>query len=187
MRGIARAVRRLWAENGGVAATEFALMLPVLMTMLLGSYELSRFIILNQKIDHVAYTTADVIAQETSVTNAQLNDIMNAAAEIMDPFQFGENGLVIVSSVYQDATRGPIVVWQSRGGGTLDRISRIGVVNNTAELPEGFTLNTRDNIIIAEVFYNYIPTLTEKYMKSRENYKFALFKPRYGALTTAPN
>lgn len=171
----------------GVAATEFALMFPVLMLFLLGSFELSRYIIVNQKIDHVAYTTADVVGQETSITTAQLNDIMSAATEIMDPFEFGENGIVIVSSVEQDPTEGPVIRWQRLGGGTLDRGSRLGEEGDIAVLPDGFTLNDNDNIIVAEVFYDYLPSVTEEFFTSRENYKVAYFKPRYGSLTTAPN
>lgn len=171
----------------GVAATEFALALPFLMAFLLGSFELSRYIIVNQKIDHVAYTTADVVGQETSITTAQLTDIMSAATEIMDPFVFEDQGIVIVSSIEQDPTEGPVIRWQRMGGGTLDRDSLLGEEGDVAELPDGFSINDNENVIIAEVFYNYIPVLTEEYLSTRENYKFAIFKPRYGSLTTAPN
>ncbi len=173
--------------QGGVAAVEFALVLPALLAILIGGFEISRFIIVNQKLDHVAYTTADVVAQETSVTQAQLADVMNAAAKIMDPFAFGPNGVVIVSSVYQDPTDGPVVLWQSSGGGTLERASHVGEVGDPAVLPDGFNLNDTDNVIVAEVFYSYTPVLTEEYFATRENYKFAVFKPRFGALTTTPN
>ncbi|NBX65418.1 MAG: pilus assembly protein [Proteobacteria bacterium] len=177
----------VWMCERGVAAVEFAFMFPILMLFLLGSFELSRYIIVNQKIDHVAYTTADVVGQETSITTAQLNDIMSAATEIMDPFAFGENGIVIVSSVEQDPTEGPVVRWQRMGGGTLDKNSRLGEEGDSAALPDGFTLNDNDNVIVAEVFYDYIPSITEEFFSSRENYKIAFFKPRYGSLTTAPN
>jgi Flp pilus assembly protein TadG len=166
---------------------EFALTLPALMILVLGVYEMTRFILLNQKIDRVAYTVSDVVAQQTTVTTAEINDIMAAAAKIMNPYVFEENGLVIVSSVQQDEDDGPVVRWQIEGGGTLDRNSHVGVVNGAATLPDGLTLNDDDNVIIAEVFYDYIPTFTEDYFDTRENYKYAIFKPRFGALTTTPN
>ncbi len=180
-------INHLCTDQRGVAAAEFALLLPVLMTMVMGVYELSRFILVSQKIDRVAYTVADVVTQQTSVTNGNLGDIVNAATEIMNPYQFGSVGRVIVSSVYEDPTRGPIVRWQYEGGGTLDRDSRIGTVNSTANLPDGFTLNEKDNVIVSEVFYEYIPPFSEDFFSTRENYKTAIFKPRFGALTTAPN
>lgn len=171
----------------GVAAVEFALLLPVLIVMLLGSFELARYIVASQKLDHLAYTVADVVSQETSVTLAQVEDVMSASAEIMDPFGFGDDGVVILSSVEQDPVDGPMVRWQVIGGGTLERESVVGEVDESATLPEGFVLNDNDNIIIAEVFYNYTPAVTDDYFDTRENYRYAIFKPRYGALTTAPN
>jgi TadE-like protein len=171
----------------GVAAVEFALLLPLLMTMLLGSFEIMRYIIASQKLDHIAFTSADVVAQETSITNAQINDIMSAAVEIMEPFPFGDVGVVIVSSVQDDPVRGPVVRWQITGGGTLVRDSEIGETGDDATLPRDLILNDGDNVIIAEVFYMYTPVITEDYFGTRENYKYAIYKPRYGALTTPPN
>ena len=174
-------------DETGVAATEFALLLPVLMALVLGVYEISRYILLHQKIERVAYTVADVVGQQTSVTNAGLSDIVAAASKIMDPYDFEQNGVVIVTSVYQDPDDGPVVRWQYKGGGVLDRESRIGASGDEAELPNGLTLNESDNVIFAEIFYNYIPDFDEDYFDDRENYKYAVFKPRLGALTTAPN
>lgn len=174
-------------DERGVAATEFALALPALLILVLGIYEVTQYILLNQKIDRVAYTVSDVVTQQTNVTQAQLNDIMAAAAEIMNPHDFINDGVVIVSSVQDDPDDGPTVKWQSKGGGLLDRDSLVGLVNGPAVLPDGFTLNEADNVIIAEVFYEYLPSFTEEYFASRENYKYAIFKPRFGALTTTPN
>lgn len=177
----------IFRDERGVAATEFALALPALLILTLGVFEVTQYILLNQKIDRVAYTVSDVVAQQTTVTQSQLNDIMAAAAEIMNPHDFIDDGVVIVSSVQDDPQNGPIVKWQSKGGGLLNRDSLIGTVNGAATLPDGFTLNDSDNVIIAEVFYEYLPAFTEDYFASRENYKYAIFKPRFGALTTTPN
>ncbi|MBU6234631.1 MAG: pilus assembly protein [Alphaproteobacteria bacterium] len=177
----------LGRNDRGVAAVEFALIFPLLMTFLLGSFEVVRYIIVNQKIDHVAYTVADVVGQEESITRAQITDIMSAATEIMDPFGFGQDGIVIISSIEQDPTEGPIVRWQVTGGGTLDKDSRLGLEDDVADMPATLTLNDNENVIVAEVFYNYTPAFSEDYFSTRENYKYAVFKPRYGSLTTAPN
>lgn len=177
----------MFRDERGIAATEFALLLPALLALVLGVYEISRYILLHQKLERVAYTVADVTGQQTAVTAAGLNDIMAAAIKIMDPYEFPDNGVIILTSVYQDPDGGPVVRWQYKGGGTLDRESRIGAAGDEAELPAGFTLNDSDNVIFSEVFYSYIPDFDEEYFASRENYKYAVFKPRLGALTTAPN
>ena len=179
--------RRILADERGLAFIEFALVLPVLLLLFMGGYELSRLVIVSQRLEKVAYTVNDVVTQQTSVTNAQLGNIMTAAAEIMQPYPFASNGGIVLSSVYQSgATTSPTVLWQYQGGGTLPSTSRIGQPGGLATLPAGFTLNATDNVIIAEVFYNYTPLLTAGPIQPTTLYKIVIFKPRLGALTTPP-
>jgi len=171
----------------GVAATEFALALPFILGLMLGAFELSRYVIVHQKLEKVAYTISDVVSQSDTVTLAQLGQTVLAAATIMQPDEFQPNGVVFISSVYKSGTNAPTVRWQYRGGGALSRTSRIGVLNGVATLPNGLTLNDKDNIIISEVYYNYGPLLTGGlFLNEFDIYKTTIFKPRLGALTTPP-
>lgn len=178
-----------WRDcKAGVAAVEFAFVAPILLTLLLGGYELGQYFLVHQKVEKVAYTVADVTSQQTSVTGAQLNQILESAAQIMDPYEFGSDGVVIITSVYKaDATSQPVVRWQYSGGGTLARSSKIGTKNQVAALPDGLTLNAADNIILAETYYEFAPQLTEAVIGEEELYKVAIYKPRLGALITDPN
>ncbi len=180
-------IRRFIHAEQGIAAVEFALVLPFLVLLFLGGFEVNRYILMHQKVEKVAYTLADVVAQSTSITTAQLNQVYTAAEQIMLPYSFGADGVVIVSSIYKSGTSSPVIRWSYRGGGTLDRSSMIGTVNGVATLPPGLILNDKDNIIISEVFYVYRPVLTGTLIGVTDIYKTALFKPRLGALLTAPN
>jgi Flp pilus assembly protein TadG len=179
--------KRLLHCQCGVAATEFAIALPFLLALMLGGFELSRYVILHQKLEKVAYTIADVVSQSDTVTIAQLDQAVTAATTIMEPNPFAPNGVVFISSVYKSGTDEPTVRWQYSGGGSLTRTSSIGTLNAIATLPNSLTLNDKDNIIIAEVFYNYAPFLSGGiFADDVEIYKVTIFKPRLGALTTPP-
>lgn len=174
-------------DERGIAMVEFALALPFLLLLFMGGFEVNRYILLHQKVEKTAYTVADVVTQSTSVTQSQLNQIFTAAEEIMQPYAFGGDGIVIVNSVYKGSGVSPVVRWRYSGGGTLARSSQLGEVGGTASLPEGLTLNDSDNIIIAEVYYRYHPVLEGTAVTEADIYKTAIFKPRLGALITAPN
>lgn len=184
-------MRSIFRNNQGVAAVEFALTLPVLLMLSLSGYELSRFMLLQQKVEKAAYTTADVTAQSTSLTTAQMTDIFSAGAQIMLPTTFGANGVIIISSVTQTGaptgTNPPRVAWRNSGGGSLARASKIGNVGGTATLPGGLTLADKDNVIVAEVYYRYSPLLSGAVLQASDVYKYAVFKPRLGALSTPPS
>lgn len=182
-----RNILDFFSSNTGIAAVEFALVLPILLLLFLGGFELSRFLLIHQKVDRIAYTIADVVTQSTVVTNNQINQILSATIQIMNPFSFTDEGIVILSSVYQSGSNPSTVRWQRSGGGTLSRSSQIGMPSGNATLPVELTLNDKDNVIISEVYYRYTPVLSAGILSPQDIYKTAIFKPRLGALTTPPN
>jgi hypothetical protein len=179
--------RPLWTDDEGAAVVELALTLPLLLLLFFGGFELTRFILITHKLEKAAYTVSDVVAQQTSVTMSQLEQIMSAASEVMKPYEIGDRGTIVLSSVYQNGSDLPTVQWQYAGGGTLTHGSNIGVVGGPAALPGGLTLNDKDNIIVTEVFYTFEPLFPGWEIGPSNLYKYAIFKPRLGALTTAPN
>jgi hypothetical protein len=183
---------RMWKhiarDESGLAVTEFAIAMGFFMMLLLGGFELARAVLLNQKVEKVAYITADVTAQATVLTADQLDEYLLAAAQVMEPFEFDETGVVIITSVERDPGDVQRIRWQYRGGGALVAESRIGLaVGATANLPNNLVINERDNVIVSEVFYRYDPMFAaEGLYEETTLYKTAVFKPRLGALTTAP-
>lgn len=176
------------ADCDGIAVVEFALCAPVLMLLLLGSIEGSRFLIINQKEEKIAFTVADVVAQSTDLTTAGIDQLLAATQDMMNPYTFGANGIIMITSVTKNTGQNPVVNWRYSGGGTLTgQTSRIGNVGAAATLPTGFTLNDRDNIIIAEVFYRFTPMISGQLFGAQTLYKRSLYKPRLGELTNAPS
>jgi Flp pilus assembly protein TadG len=158
----------------------------------MGSIEMTRFILIAQKVEKTAVTISDVVSQATTITNAELNNIIYAASTVMQPYTFGANGYVIISSVTQPGaytvSNPPKVNWQyvsSGSNGSWTQTSQVGTVGNAATLPSGFTLFDKDNIIIAEVFYRFTPLLaSDGIIGTVTLYKTGLYKPRLGALST---
>jgi Flp pilus assembly pilin Flp len=180
-------LRRLKRDVRGVAAIEFALLLPVLIALLIGCLEVTFKIWSTQKAEKLAVTLSDVVAQSTAVTSADLTQLTGAVDKIMDPFPFGaDKGKVIISSVYwEQGDDQPVVNWQCSYGG-YSASSKFGTQGADATLPDGFTLNEKDNIIITEVFYEYEPIAPGLLFDTAAIYRKAIFKPRLGLLTADP-
>lgn len=170
----------------GNAAIEFAFLLPILFTMFMGVVETSNVILANQRTDKMASVVADLVTQYQTIATSDLDTILAATSDIMIPFPFGSRGLVIITSVYQAPGGTPKVVWQYQGGGTLQNVnSNFGSTGFGSPLPSGFTLNDGETVIIAEVYYNYPPLISDMFVVgSNQLYKYAFYKPRIGALNT---
>ena len=171
----------------GLAAIEFALTLPIWITLLLGVSDGVYCMLVNEKADRIAFTVTDIVTQYQTVTLANLNDIVQAAGQLMQPFPFGANGTVIVTSVYKPAGQNPTICWQYTGGGTLSQASKIGSKGGAPNLPNGLTLNDNDNVIVTEVYYRFTPMFLSAGMFSANTvYRLSVYKPRLSQLTVAP-
>lgn len=177
-----RCYTQLWRRQDGVAYLEFALVLPLLMLLLLGGVEVSRYIQAAQKVDKMTHTIVDLIAQAPSISVSELNQIMEASQHIMKPHPFNEDGIIIITCVGYNSHGQLRVKWQHKGGGSLARNSVIGTVGSTPDLPDGFTVDARDNIIIAESFYTFDPLINSEYVDPIEFYRTAFYLPRLGEL-----
>ena len=186
---VAALLRRLWRDRAGVSLVEFALVVPIFSLLILGGTEVARYVMLNQKLDRLATTASDLTAQEDAITAAELTNIFEASRNVTWPFSVQTSGMVIVSSVGQVSgqTR---VLWQRRcpgngctWSGTQTFTSRVGTQGGVATMPAGFTVSPTDNVIIAEVFYNFAPFLWQ-WMPAGVVYHSAFTRPRLSNLTT---
>jgi hypothetical protein len=171
----------------GVAALEFALTLPIWVVFLAGMTDGAYCMLINEKTDRIAYTVTNIVTQYQNITIANLNDIVQAAGQLMQPFSFGNNGLVIVTSIYKPTGQSPVIEWQYVGGGTLTKVSQIGTTGGTPILPNGLTLNDNDNVIISEVYYNFTPMFPgADPFTSGTVYRVGIYKPRLSPLIKTP-
>jgi Flp pilus assembly protein TadG len=166
----------------GNVAVEFALTLPVLMLLVLGSAEMARFVILHQKVDRVAVTTSDLVARAETIKESELEDIFVAADFVAQPFDLPNLGIVIVSAITNEDGDGPTVAWQRSGAGTASHTSQIGVEGGAATLFADFEVREGETAIIAEVFYDFEPFLSELIVEPQTPYRRAHHRPRLGTL-----
>ena len=181
-------LRRFAKAERGIAVVEFALALPVLMTLFYGTVEVSRYILITQKVEKLAHSIADVTSQEQTASAATLDQVMSAASDIMSPYTMTTNGKIIISSLYRaPSTTNATVNWRYQGGGSYAATSLIGAVGAVPSVPGGFTFDDRENVIAAEVFFQFSPLISTQFFGTTTIYRAAFYKPRFGALITAPS
>ncbi len=90
-------LRKLLANREGVSAIEFALLLPVLVLLFAGTVDLGEGLLVKRRVQQIAATTSDIVAQESSWTNASLATLTAGAASILEPYS--STGLKIRVSV----------------------------------------------------------------------------------------
>ncbi|MCL2713930.1 MAG: pilus assembly protein [Alphaproteobacteria bacterium] len=90
------ALRRLRQEKSGVAAVEFAIILPLLLLLLVGVYDICAGVVAYRKATLAARSISSIIASSTAaVTTSAVDDAFRAAGLVMDSLTGSENGLFI--------------------------------------------------------------------------------------------
>jgi Flp pilus assembly protein TadG len=174
---------RLRRDDRGISASEFALILPILVMFSAGTIEFSRLILLTQKLQSGSYLLADLTARDKELPTEQLANIFLAIDSVIQPFDFAANGHAIVTSVSGDPDDQPVLNWQCGGSGTLAATSQIVASDDTVTLPDDLPIAEGETIIAAEVFYDFEP-LFGIGLPPRVIRRVAFFKPRLGDLTT---
>ena len=144
--------------NDGVAAIEFAMIVPIMVMLFFGSVEFSQALTVDRRITQVASSTADLVAQTDKITTTDLNDIMNIVGSIIKPYSVAPMK-VSISSVKKIDNNSPLVVWSYgyNGGATYS--------GNYSGMPAGLIDNPvtggTSSVIVAEVSYNFVPTIAQ--------------------------
>jgi Flp pilus assembly protein TadG len=110
-------LRRFRRDGGGVSAVEFALVLPLLLSLYIGSMEVSQGIAADRKVTLMARTVADLASQVSTITNADMNNLLNASAAVMQPYSASALKIT-VSSVVVDAQGRATIAWSDTRNGT---------------------------------------------------------------------
>jgi Flp pilus assembly protein TadG len=150
---ISRLIRRFLDESGGVSAVEFALVLPLMLTLYLGSVEVSQAISASRKVTLVSRTIADLTSQSATITTAKMTDFLNASSAIVSPFA-ASNLKVTVSCVAIDATGKATIKWSETLNGTKRAVDSEVSVNNALKVP-----NKTSQLLWSEAQYDYKPPI----------------------------
>jgi Flp pilus assembly protein TadG len=163
---IARIGRFLRHERKGVAALEFALVAPVMITLYIGSAEFYRAFSADRRVTDLASAAADLVAQSADMTNDKMANIFDAASTYLKPFGVSTLKITITSICHakdSDGNEMGKVDWSANfnaGAGGVHDYSH----GDDIELPKddnGDPVLTIQgtSLILAEVEYEYTSPL----------------------------
>jgi Flp pilus assembly protein TadG len=154
MRAIWLRLRRrafeLRGNNSGVAAIEFAMIIPIMAVLLVGTNEFSAGVAIDRKVTLMARTLSDLTSQNTSVTDTQFTNFFNASAAIMTPYPSAPVQGTITELYINPSTLKARVQW-SKGAAARSP-------GDIVEIPDALKI-AGTYLIYSEVKYKYVPSV----------------------------
>lgn len=153
---------RLARCHKGVAAVEFAMVVPIMFLLFVGSVEFSQAITVDRRVTQVASSTADLIARERSITTSDVNGVMDIVDHLMSPYDPSLLKLTLIN-VYSSMSSAADtkVCWAYNHNGGVNNYSQ----EQTYTLPTGI-LEAGNSVIVTEVRYNYEPLIFRYFITS---------------------
>ena len=150
MRKTSQILRRFGSSTRGVAAIEFAAILPVLAVIFLATFDGGRAIATYMKVRAATYALASITNQYSTIASTDMSSILGASSVIMAPYN-STTPVVTVSQIEVTSATAATVEWSASQGGTA----------RTVVPPLPTALETSSTypvyLIFAEVSYSYTP------------------------------
>jgi Flp pilus assembly protein TadG len=160
LRRLASQHLRFAADRRGTSAVEFAVLLPLMLTMYFGSIVVTDAISADRQVTLVASTVAEITSQYTQMAVADVQNVLGnsgssppggAASAVLTPFPVS-NAQITLSSVVIDGNSVAHIDWSA----TLYGTQRTGIV--TSLIPQGLLIPCT-SVIWGEATYNYKPVI----------------------------
>jgi len=108
-------IGRLIGDRRGVAAVEFALIVPLLLCMYFVTMEVSQGIETNKKVSRVASMVADLIAQQQQIKASEVTAVMQIGEALLQPYNRSTPTITVTAiEITNDATPVVKVFWSRK-------------------------------------------------------------------------
>jgi Flp pilus assembly protein TadG len=187
---VRRRARELSADCRGIAATEFAVIVPIMLVMFFGTVEFSSGVAVDRKVTLIARTLSDLTSQSISVADTDVSNFVAASCAIMTPYSATPTQGTISELYVDPSTLKARVQW-----------SRYATVNSSCSvtLTTGHTTSSVITIpsqlaiggtylLFSEISYTYVPTIGYVMAKTGVNLKdVAYTRPRQSTCVIYPS
>jgi Flp pilus assembly protein TadG len=154
--------RGLLKDRSGIAATEFAVIVPIMLVMFFGTIEFSIGVAIDRKVTLMARTVSDLTSQAATVNDNDLAVFFGAAGKIMQPYvpptYPAPNSTI--SELYIDPATGVARVQWSKGSAPRATSTPVAIPASLIALDANNKIIPNQYLLFSEVSFLYNPAVS---------------------------
>jgi Flp pilus assembly protein TadG len=180
-------VRRFGVAQAGAAAVEFALILPVMLLVYIGTTEGSALIVMDRKVQTVAGVLGDLVARaNTTLSQTDMVDFFRAATAIMNPYSAADL-VQVVTGVNVSSTGVATVAWSKKYASGAYAEGPYAENSSFTLPPEIINIALDDFVIVSEASSSYTPLYGFVIDRAIGLHRANYFLPRFEGAIAEPN
>ena len=153
-------LRRGIADTGGLAAVEFAIVLPIMLTLWIGGVEITQALSVDRRVNNMSSMIGDLASREKCVTTAGIDEMFAIAEDAMFPYTATPLS-VLLTAIWIDEDRNVTLDWSFAYGSKTKRTSIPAdfLPNLIKDESDDGERAASTQIIVVEAYYNFEPAL----------------------------
>jgi Flp pilus assembly protein TadG len=167
------------ANVEGVAAVEFAIILPFMLALYLGSVEVGGGMAVQFKAALATRAVADLATRYTSIDNSTMTGILSTASTVVAPYS-ASGMIVTISQITTNAGGQGTIAWSDSLNGTAH------TVGQSVTLPTALQIAST-SMIWTEITYPYQPAFGYVFTGTINIAQSSYFYPRLSTTVTRVN
>lgn len=141
-------------DRRAVSAVEFALLLPVMLTLFIAGNEISQALTIYRKVSHTGSALGDLVSQVATISTSEMNNILAASTTIMTPYD-ASGAKLVVSAVKYTTANGFKTSW------SVGQNTAAWAANSTPPMTIPSNLvSDGQQLIVTKVQYTYTSTFS---------------------------
>jgi Flp pilus assembly protein TadG len=151
----------LLRDRSGIAATEFAVIVPMMLVMFFGTIEFSIGVAIDRKVTLMARALVDLTSQGAKVNDTDLAVYFGASGKIMQPYAMPlyPTPNTTISELYIDPASGAARVQWSQGSAPRGVSSTVVIPISLIALDTNGKIIPNQYLLYSEVNLLYTPTI----------------------------
>jgi Flp pilus assembly protein TadG len=154
--------RGLGADDRGVAAIEFALVVPILILLYALGFEIAEAATVYRKLTDTTVELANVTAQYTTMAQTDVENVMNATSQIMSPYTTSSLSGTL-NEVSTNSAGVATITWSTSFQNGVACQGTPLAAGTVVTPPTGFDTPNSSYIMVSTT-YGYTPTVGSAFM-----------------------
>jgi Flp pilus assembly protein TadG len=163
-RRLFRSLARFGRDTRGLAAVEFAFIVPLMLILIFGTIEVAGGVAIDRKVTLTARTLSDLVSRGTKVSDNDIKNFFGMGSAIMTPYAVTPQSMSQrLTAVYVDKNGVAKVTWSFSGSSTGNSVTLSSTYPSAYRVGDTITtipsalLVPQTQLIWSEVTYNYRP------------------------------